>query len=297
MNTNHLFFVLLIFTLITTLSLAQDNLIKRVIPPPNYKTKIDVIYTQVGDWEGKMDLYVDLYAEEKLPVLMNIHGGGWNHGNKESQTGFNLFFEEKFAVANVAYRLVQTSYAPGAIEDIRAAIEYLKLNHEALNIDPDNIVLMGGSAGGHLALMAGLLGNDRRFDINCQTQSTDMRVKAIIDKYAPVDFTDTEDKLYYYKSLVWWMGDRAEDLDFRKEISPITYVSEESPPILIIHGTDDPIVPYTQSLKLQEELDKTGVYHEFISVERGLHGKFGTAKNNEINKSIIDFLKNVIGIN
>ena len=115
--------------LTTASGLAQDNLVKKVIPPPNYKSIIDVIYTQVGDWKGKMDLYVDLSAEKKLPVLMNIHGGGWNHGSKESQTGFGIFFKEKYAVANVEYRLVQTSYAPGAIEDIRVAIEYLKLNH------------------------------------------------------------------------------------------------------------------------------------------------------------------------
>lgn len=295
MNINRLSCSLLFFVLITTCGLAQNNPVKKVIPPPDYQSKIDVIYTQVGDWKGRMDLYVDLSAEKKLPVLMNIHGGGWNHGSKESQTGFNIFFKEKFAVANVEYRLVQTSYAPGAIEDIRVAIEYLKLNHEALNIDPENIVLMGASAGAHLALMAGLLGNDRRFDANCQTQSTDMRVKAIIDKYGPVDFSDPEDEFYNYKSLIWWMGDKAADLDFRKEISPITYVTEKSAPVLIIHGTSDPIVPYTQSLKLKEELDKKGVYNEFISVEKGLHGKFDKSKNNEINKSIVDFLKKVIG--
>ena len=294
MNINHISCSLLIFMLTTTFGLAQNNPVKKVIPPPNYKSKIDVIYTQVGDWKGKMDLYVDLSAEKKLPVLMNIHGGGWNHGSKESQTGFGIFFKEKFAVANVEYRLVQTSYAPGAIEDIRVAIEYLKLNHEALNIDPENIVLMGASAGAHLALTAGLLGNDRRFDTNCQTQSMDMRVKAIIDKYGPVDFSDPEDEFYNYKSLIWWMGDKAADLDFRKEISPITYVTQESPPVLIVHGTNDPIVPYSQSLKLKEELDKKGVYNEFISVEKGLHGKFDKSKNNEINKSIVDFLKKVI---
>ena len=288
-----LFLFLLFLQLITNACFSQNNIEKKVNPPDGYTSIIDAVYTRVGDWEGKMDLYVDLHSKQKLPVLLNIHGGGWNHGNKESQNGFNIFFKEKFAVANVEYRLVQTAYAPGAIEDIRSAIEYLKVNHLKFNLDPDNIILMGASAGGHLALMGGLLGNDRRFDKYCKNNSTDMKIKAVIDKYGPVDFTKKDDKFYNYKSLIWWMGEKSDSSDFRRLISPITYISDKSPHILIIHGTDDPIVPYSQSVLLHNQLETNGIYNEFITIDGGLHGKFDKSDNERINDSTIEFLKKI----
>ena len=267
--------------------------IKKVVFPTGYKSKIDVVYTQVDGWDGCIDLYFNPNTEKSMPIVINIHGGGWNHGSKESQTGFQTFFKAGFSVANVAYRLVDVAPAPAAIEDIRSAVEYIKLHAKELNIDPDRIVLMGGSAGAHLALMGGLLENDRRFDTNCKNKNTDMQVAAIIDKYAPTDFVDKNDKFHTYKSLIRWMGKYADSKTFRASISPVTYVKPTSPPVFIVHGTADPIVPYIQSVKLKEKLDDAGVYNEFITVEGGLHGKFEKERNSEINKAMISFLKKV----
>ena len=285
--------LVIFFSILPLFLFSQVAEVKKVEFPAGYESKIDVVYTQVDGWDGRIDFYYNPKAEKPTPIVLNIHGGGWNHGSKESQTGFQSFFKAGFAVANVAYRLVDVAPAPGAIEDIRSAIEYIKLNAKELNIDPEKVVLMGGSAGAHLALMGGLLENDRRFDTNCKTKTTDMRVSAIINKYAPTDFTDKTDKFYTYGSLIRWMGKNAENENFRASISPISYVKSTSPPIFIVHGTADPIVPYIQSVKLQKKLEDAGVYHEFVTVEGGLHGKFEKEKNSEINRSIISFLKKV----
>ena len=269
---------------------AQEAAVKKVEYPIGYESKIDVVYTKVKDWDGRLDVYFNPASTTPTPVIINIHGGGWNHGIKEGQGGFNTFFNAGFAVANVEYRLVNVAKAPGAIEDIRSAMDYLILHAKELNIDPKRIVLMGGSAGAHLALMGGFLENDRRFDTYCKGKEN-MKVAAIISKYAPSDFVDKTDKFYTYKSLLNWMGDNMEDPGFRASISPVTYINKNNPPVFIVHGNDDPIVPYEQSVKLHQKLDKAGVYNEFITVEGGKHGNFEKEKNAEINKATIVFLK------
>jgi len=269
---------------------AQEAAVKKVEYPIGYESKIDVVYTKVKDWDGRLDVYFNPASTTPTPVIINIHGGGWNHGTKEGQGGFNTFFNAGFAVANVEYRLVNVAKAPGAIEDIRSAMDYLILHAKELNIDPKRIVLMGGSAGAHLALMGGFLENDRRFDTYCKGKEN-MKVAAIISKYAPSDFVDKTDKFYTYKSLLNWMGDNMEDPGFRASISPVTYINKNNPPVFIVHGNDDPIVPYEQSVKLHQKLDKAGVYNEFITVEGGKHGNFEKEKNAEINKATIVFLK------
>ena len=138
--------------------IAQDStVVKKVAIPDGYTEQINVVYTKVNDWEGKLDLYLPSATASPTPILINIHGGGWNKGNKESQTGFSGFFKKGYAVANIGYRLTGVATAPAAIQDTRCALIYLSSNAKRLNIDLNKIVLMGGSAGGHLALMAGLL--------------------------------------------------------------------------------------------------------------------------------------------
>lgn len=234
-----------------------------------------------------MDLYLPPKEKGPSPVVINIHGGGWNKGNKESQTGFTSFFKQGYAVANIAYRLSQVATAPAAVEDTRCALIYLIKNAKQLNIDPDKIVIMGGSAGGHLALMGGLLGNDSRFDTNCKGVK-DVKVAAIIDKYGI-----TEVLAWNSKSATQWLGDKAGNAEFAKSVSPIYYVKKNSPPVFIVHGDADPIVPYQQSVDLKKKLDEMGVKNKFITVEGGQHGKFDKEKNSEVNRAIIDFLKEV----
>lgn len=266
---------------------------KQVEYPAGYTSKINVVYTRVKDWEGKMDLYLPPKEKGLAPVLINIHGGGWNKGVKESQTGFNTFFKEDFAVANIAYRLTGQATAPAAVEDVRCALIYLIKNAAELNIDVNRIVIMGGSSGGHLALMGGLLANDKRFDNNCPYPET-IKVAAIIDKYGITDVWDWgygENKKS--KSAITWLGDRATDKKFAASVSPVTYVNKNSPPVFIVHGDADPTVPYQHSVTLHKKLEEAGVKNVFITVEGGLHGKFEKEKNSEINKAIMKFILNL----
>ena len=274
-----------------------DTTYKPVEYPAGFTAQLNVVYTivkglpagQTG-WEGKMDIYLPPKSSGPTPVVINIHGGGWNHGVKESQTGFNTFFKIGFAVANIEYRLTGQATAPAAVEDTRCALIYLIRNAKALNIDVNKIVIMGGSSGGHLALMGGLLGNDHKFDGNCMG-AENIKVAAIIDKYG---ITDVWDWGYgsniTSKSATRWLGDKAHDKKFAMSVSPITYVTKNSPPTFIVHGDADPTVPYQQSVDLHKKFLEAGVKTEFITVKGGEHGKFEKEKNSEINKKIAEFL-------
>lgn len=261
--------------------------------PEGYTAQLNVVYTEVNGWQGLMDLYLLINAKSPVPLVINIHGGGWNHGVKESQTGYSTFFKAGFAVANIEYRLTGQATAPAAVEDTRCALIYLIKNAKALNIDPERIVIMGGSAGGHLALMGGLLANDPLFDGNC-TGTENIKVAAIINKYG---ITDVWDWGYgnniRSKSATRWLGDKANDKDFAASVSPVTYVNKNSPPVFIVHGDADPTVPYQQSVELHKQLKAAGVQTEFITVPGGGHGKFEKEQNTMVNKAILQFLKSV----
>lgn len=280
----HISLFILFFINISGIGQVQDT----VKYPMNYIAQKDVVYVKVGDWEGRLDIYFQNESKSPCPLVINIHGGGWNHGTKESQKGFGSFFKNGFAVANVEYRLVHQGTAPSAIEDVRCALLYLIRNAKEFNIDPNKLVIMGGSAGGHLALMTGLLNKDSRFDANCG-QSNPFKIVAIIDKYGISDLSSKA--LNKAKMIQNWLAVYKDDLEFTKSVSPIYYVAKDSPAIFIVHGNADEVVPYSQSEELFEKLKSVEVKTEFITIENGGHGKFSMDENKRINDAMWDFLK------
>lgn len=287
----------LISTLIFLLSLAINTINAQemvstkygVKIPEYYTAAIDEIYTEVNGWLGRIDIYYNLSATKPTPLIINIHGGAWTHGEKESQGNFKNYLKKGFAVANVEYRMSGTAKAPAAIEDVRCAFLYMIKNAEKFNIDTNRIVIMGGSAGGHLALMVGLLGKNPLFDKEC-SGTKGVKVAAIIDKYGITDLTSIEKGTWKNRSAVGWLDKNADNVKFLASISPITYLSQDSPPVFVVHGDADPIVPYEQSYKLYKKLKKLGVKNQFMSIKGGLHGKFKKEDEKKVSQAIIDFL-------
>ncbi|MDI9364122.1 MAG: alpha/beta hydrolase [Flavobacterium sp.] len=272
---------------------TDTAVVKKVVYPKGYEEKIDAVYSQIGDWKGREDIYYNPTAARPTPVVFNIHGGGWNHGVKEGQGGFAAFFKMGFAVANIEYRLTGQAKAPAAVEDVRAAILYVVQHAKELNIDPNKIIVMGGSAGGHLALMAGLLQNDNRFD-GAYKHVKGYTIAAIIDKYG---ITDVWDWAYgpniRSKSATNWLGDKAKDEAFAKSVSPIYYVKKTSPPTFIVHGDADPTVPYQQSVDLKKKYDEVACKSEFMTISGGKHGGFEKDTNTEMTNAIMAFIKSL----
>lgn len=281
------FFIL--FICYANLYAQQNDNVKRVVYPDTYAAQIDVVYKQVNSLNTRMDIYYPLHPSKPVPVVINIHGGGWNHGTKESQGGFNMYFKAGYAVANVEYRLTGEALAPAAVEDVRASMIYLLHHAEELNIDKRKIVLQGGSAGGHLALVAGYLQDNRMYDSDTEPYLEPIKVMAVIDKYGPAQLGE----FAYYKSLKNWLGDNASNEAFVRSISPVHLVDANTPPTYIIHGDADPIVPYSQSILLKDALETAGVKYKFSTVEGGGHGKFTSEQNKQMSAEIMQFLKEV----
>lgn len=280
----HIRFLALFFIGFSSVGQVQDS----VKYPISYKAKKNVVYTKTENWEGKLDLYFPIDSTKLAPLVINIHGGGWNHGTKEQQTGFGSFFKNGYTVANIEYRLVDQGKAPSAIEDVRCALHYLVQNAKQFQIDTHKIVLMGGSAGGHLALMAGLQEKDSSFDSNCKNQN-DYKIIAIIDKYGITDLSVND--VLKSKSVQNWLGDKKTEIDFIKSVSPINYVTKNSPATFIVHGNADAVVPYSQSEQLYDKLKNFNVKTEFITIENGGHGKFSKEENKTVSDAMWKFLK------
>ena len=85
--------------------IPTDSTVRVIAVPKGFSKQIDVVYTRVNGWDGRMDLYLPPAGGAPTPIIINIHGGGWNKGTKESQSGFNAFFKKGYAVANMEYRL------------------------------------------------------------------------------------------------------------------------------------------------------------------------------------------------
>ena len=265
---------------------------KPVAIPDNYTKQLDVIYTSGSGFQEKLDLYIPNKTEKLAPAIINIHGGGWVNGSKEQQGGFNGYFKNGFVVANIEYRMTHEAKAPAAVEDARCALAYLIRHAAELNIDVNRIVVMGGSAGGHLALMTGLLANDHRFDNNCNDVK-DMKVAAIIDKWG---ITDVWAWAYCCKShsAQNWLGDRKADEAFAKTVSPMTYLKKTSPPIFICHGDADSTVPMEESIALHDKLIQLGVKTELMIVPHAGHSLSGAKDQLKVmDEKILVFLKDL----
>jgi acetyl esterase/lipase len=295
-------FTALIFFVANQLFAQETDAVVKVVPvPEGYAKQLDVVYKQLGEWKGKVDIY---YQPGKIlkptPVVINMHGGAWRHGSKEAQSGFATYFKLGFAVANVEYRLSSQGKAPGAVEDVRCAMMYLINHADSLNIDVNKIIFCGSSAGAHLALLAGLMNNSNtQFDNGCEPPTKKYTVAAIIAQSTPsVLFETTADgqlKVLKDGAIYEWFGSKKDDAKFAQQLSPITYVAKNNPPIFLSHGNADPRVPYQQSVALDAALTAAGVKHVFVTIDGGGHGGYAKEKQNEIKQQVTDFLnENVI---
>lgn len=291
-----LFAALIVFVSNTMLAQETEAVVKEVPVPAGYAKQIDVVYKEVGEWKGRVDIY---YQPGKLskaaPVVINMHGGAWRHGSKEAQGGFATYFKLGFAVANVEYRLSSQGNAPAAIEDVRCAMLYLVNHADSLNIDVNRIIFCGSSAGAHLALMAGLMGSSNtQFDKDCVPASKKYSIAAIIAQSAPSILFETTGngqlKVLKDGAIYEWFGSKRDDAKFAQQLSPVTYVARNNPPIFLSHGNADPRVPYQQSVLFDAALTAAGVKHVFVTIDGGGHGGYTKDRQNEIKQQITDFL-------
>jgi len=232
----------------------------------------------------KLDLYLPKNRATPLPTLLLFHGGGWVAGQKERNV-FQLlpYLSLGWVVVNVEYRLASNSLAPAAVEDCRCALRWVTYNAKNFGMDTSRIVLTGGSAGGHLALITGMLPAQSVLDRGCPTEESKrwaegtepgVRVAAIINWFGITDVADLLEGANAKHYAIEWFGSLSSRSEVAKQVSPITYVRPGLPPVITIHGNEDNIVPYSHATRLHSALEKAGVPNQLITVPGGRHGGF-----------------------
>lgn len=224
----------------------------------------NIEYGKVGDLSLKLDVNVP-DGKGLFPIAIVVHGGGWSRGDKQDEitTILTPLTEAKFTWFSINYRLAPAHRYPAGLEDVETAIRWVKTHATKYKGDPKRIALIGYSAGGQLMNMAVV-----RADNNT-------RVQAVVGLAPSTDFVmDTLRRDSLSASLQNLLNRKIvneEVLELLWNISPINHLKKDLPPFLLIHGTQDRSVPYTQSVHLQNRLQAFGVACELITLENAPH--------------------------
>ncbi len=252
----------------------------------------DLVYLSVGGVDLRLDLYLHADgAEARAPVLVFLHGGGWSRGRPpDDWTLFEPYVALGFSVVTVEYRLAHQASAPAALQDVRCALAFLAAGAEAFGLDMDRLVVAGASAGAHLALMSGMMTPEPGFDLpGCDAAP---RPAAIIDLFGPTDLTATRSANgRLHPAVARWVGDDEGAHERARALSPIAHVSADDPPVIVIHGARDRIVPIGESEKLVALLQAAGTPHRFVVIDEGGHGAFSYVEMARAFVETADFLR------
>jgi acetyl esterase/lipase len=249
----------------------------------------DIVYATHATGPVHLDLHRPA-GKGEAPVLLFLHGGGWARGERpKSWTGFKRFIEAGYAVVSVQYRLSGTAKAPAAVQDARCAMAWVAREADRYQLNPRRIVVMGSSAGAHLALLAGMLGD--KSDIDLPACGPVPRAAAIVDFYGPSDLRPESLGAWRSPSITKWIGEAPNAAVLAAQMSPLTLVHKGQPPVFIVHGDADDVVPIQSSQLLKAALDRAGVPSEFHIVPGGGHGQFEDDVQARLQADAVRFLQ------
>ncbi|MCB1219404.1 MAG: alpha/beta hydrolase [Planctomycetales bacterium] len=215
-----------------------------------------------------MDIYLPAgESEGPRPVCLYIHGGGWQGGDKaEGEIFLRGPVQAGWVGISTNYRLSGQAKWPAQIEDVHACLEWIGRHADEIGADPERIVVAGGSAGGHLSLMAGLDQHSWR----------NYSIIGTFSLYGPTDLLAEEWHFHQIRYMLVNLlgGDPLEDPSQARDASPLNYADKRDVPVFMVHGDADDIVPYSQSVAMQELLSGLGVDNRLLRVPGGNHGNF-----------------------
>jgi acetyl esterase/lipase len=277
----------------TTMKIAYGlgtlKLIDRApVVPDDILAEENIIYKTVDSVSLELDIYRQNEAiGDPKPVMIFIHGGAWKSGKRSDYLPYLIDYARKgYVTITVSYRLSRVAKFPAAVQDVNCAVKWVKANAGAYGIDPERIVLIGGSAGGHLSMMVGYGGDDPLFGGECAFDE-DNSVKAIVNLYGPTDLTTDEAK--DRSEPISFLGSSYEEQpDLYRKASPRFYITADAPPTLIFHGTIDSVVPVSQSDSLAVWLEEVGVPHHYHRLKGWPHTMDLAVKVNEYCQHYID---------
>ncbi|HHE32947.1 MAG TPA: alpha/beta hydrolase [Chlorobaculum parvum] len=276
----------------TPIAVSASAVRAEQLPPANINLGTvtitpDIAYSTLSDYRPML---LDLYQPKgkgQHPLVIFVHGGSWTSGSKRTTGHFTNFSnvlarlaERGFVVASVDYRLSGEAPFPAALQDIKAAVRFLRANAGKYGIDPDHVGIWGASAGAHLAAMTAFTAEDFDFDPPgiAHAEESDC-VQAFVGWYGPYELRT----LFRQASTPGNRVDPSGPMRFFgctpkgcppgvfAKASPISHVDAEDPPTLLIHGTNDTTVPAEQSRQLAERLKAAGIISKLVLIDNVSH--------------------------
>jgi acetyl esterase/lipase len=257
----------------------------------------------------KLDIYLpNQPSATKFPVIISIHGGGFAMGDKgDGQlTPMLEGLKHGFAVVSVNYRLTSEAKFPAQINDVKQAIRFIRANANKYKLDPDHVVIWGGSAGGNLATLVATSGNDKNFITESAYVNYSDNVQLAIDWFGPIDFTQMDaqfrasglgnaDHNQINSPEAKLLGGQPSQLNaIAQQANPTSYINLTTPPILIEHGNCDNMVPVQQSVNFYQALigqTNRPQDYQLVILDGAKHGgeQFNSATNLDL---VFKFINN-----
>lgn len=266
------------------------------------KSIVNVTYSQpVSYFRKNIKLEMDILKpnrEGKYPTVLFVPGGSFAHSYKENYLQQRLEIAKAgYVVASMEYRTIPDGVFPQSLEDVKAAIRFLKANADEYGIDKGKIALMGESAGGYLAAMAGVTSGIADYDKG-DNLSENSDVQAVVDIYGVTDFGEVDfeiediDECYKatFMSVKFWLNDVRNNIE---STNPISYISQKTPPFLLMHGDADTLVLPNQTEMLHKALIENGVDSKRYIVPGAGHSDEYWFQP-EVTELILDFLNEKI---
>ena len=274
------------------------------ITKPQYVQVSDITYAQVDSWydhcrrDLKLDLiYPEDMSDKRYPCIVWICGGGWMRMDKSAHLSYlSTLAHQGFVVCSVEYRTSNEGCYPMQIEDVKAAIRYLKAHADRYRIDKEHFGAMGESAGGFLTCMAAL-DHDKARDVGEYLEESS-NIQAACPWYPPTNlstfkYKEAEECAASVESLLLGYS-IMRNIKEAYNSSPVSKVTKDAPPFLIIHGINDQTVPFEQSEELYDKLIENGCDADLIALEGADHADLQFFQD-ELWERIIEFFKTKLG--
>lgn len=248
----------------------------------------DLVFKRTGGTRLKLDLYYPRGVPEPFPLVIWILGGEWREKGREATGSLvGWLTEHGFAVAGIEYRTSEQAAFPAQIQDCTAAVRWLRAHAGKYDLDPNRLGVWGDAAGGQLAMLVGSASDIGAFNEGKVEPKISSQVKAVCSFYGPADLGDLPAMQDAVTDLLGAPPEVRPDL--AKAASPLTYVSDDSPPHLLIHGTADQIIPFSHSVRLHDALKAHGVPVALIPVEVVGQESDAFYRNPQIRQAVAEF--------
>jgi acetyl esterase/lipase len=266
--------------------------------PENVTLVQDLPYAGTSDPRQQLDIMLPVGRgdDEALPVIAYIHGGGWAVGSKISARTqmLPLVATGRYAAVSIGYRLSWQDTWPAQVHDVKAALRWIRANAGRYGLDADRICAFGPSAGGHLVAMLGTTNGESAVEGELgEHREMSSDVQCVVDFFGPTDLRGAEalNRLGQPSMVTQLLGaPAAERPELAAQASPVTHVDAGDVPFLIVHGTLDPLVNYSESVALDAALRQAGVRVFFQTIDGGGHGDFA-ANLPMVNERVDAFLR------